>query len=106
MLKIKQGVDVSKYGFVKNKSSGFYFQQIGSNTNWLFVQVNDKNEIEFWITHDIATPDTEDYFDDECGYDSRGLDEKLLEISYGELDITKEFNSLLAKLIADNVIEN
>ena len=106
MLQIKKGVDVSKYGFVKNALNGNYYQQIGSNTNWLFIQINEKNQLEFWVTHDISTPDAENFYDGESGFDVNGLEEALSEICYDDYNITEAFSSLLAKLIADNVIEN
>jgi hypothetical protein len=85
--------------------NGYYYQQIGSNTNWLFVQVNDKNEIEFSVTYDISTPDAENFYDSESGFDVRGLEEALSEICYDDYNITEAFSSLLAKLFADSVIE-
>lgn len=104
MLKIKQGVDLVKYGFNKNKLTNLFFKVIGSSDAWLFVQVNKDNELEFFVEHDVSFPDSEDYYNGGS-FNDRAFEDKLSEVSYGEVNITSEFSVLLARFIFDGVIE-
>lgn len=104
MLKLKQGVEVEKYGFNKVGMDGNKFALFGNGSLYLYVGINFKNELEFTVEIDDVAPLADEYYHDDGGFNYERYDEEVSDILSQRVDIP-QFSEVLAKMIADDVFE-
>jgi hypothetical protein len=104
-LKIKQGVDLKKYGFVRyNKTDNDCYKVCSKDGLGIVVTVIG-GVLSFWAEVDRIPPNTENYFTlDDNAFDEETFRDDVSDLLCEEVEL-KTFETLLGRLIEDNVVE-
>lgn len=104
-LKIRNGVDLKKYGFVASGvDNRIWFNTIYKGDLGMLVEIVD-GVLYFHASVDTLPPNEDDYFSsEEGGFDYREYVDDVSDKLCQEQELPK-FSELLATLLADNVIE-
>lgn len=104
-LKIKQGVDLKKYGFVNySKNDQDCYKVCSKDGVGVIVTVISGN-IDFYVDIELRSPNTDDYYTlDDYSFDIDRYEDDVNMILCQEQEL-KDFATLFATLMNDNVIE-
>ncbi len=104
-LKIKEGVDLKKYGFVNyRKTDNDCYKACVKDGLGVIVTVID-GVLSFWGEVDRIPPQTDNYFTlDENAFDENNFRDDVGDLLCDEVEL-KSFETLLGRLIEDNAIQ-
>jgi hypothetical protein len=104
-LKIKQGVDLKKYGFVNyNKIDNDCYKACIKDGLGIVVTVMN-GVLGFWAEVDRTAPRTDNYYTlDANAFDEEAYKKDVEDMLSGDVEITS-FEKLLGNLMEDNAIE-
>jgi len=104
-LKIREGVDLSEYGFVQSRQDNSnWYRAIYKGDLGITIEVIN-NELYFYASVDALAPDEDKYFgSEEGGFDYRSYKDDVENMLCQEVQLDA-FSEVLAGLLADNIIQ-